>query len=127
VIGQVFQKGRRFLGATAHFGAASSRYYRTTFHATFPGLRGEVVVHHAVEQQVLKRYPGLITESELHSIENLRGIAKELNPDLHLRKIRELWDDFYETVPHPSKQELLDFATRIDDEFGQLWIPPWRR
>ncbi len=35
----------------------------------------DLVIHHAVEQQVMRRYPpGLFDRYELHSIENLRGI-----------------------------------------------------
>lgn len=40
----------------------------------FPWLKGKVVVHHAIEQQVLKRYPGLFTKADIHALDNLRGI-----------------------------------------------------
>ncbi|PZU07873.1 MAG: hypothetical protein DI622_17290, partial [Chryseobacterium sp.] len=68
----------------AIFGEALSNNYKANFFKANPGLEGTVVVHHAVEQQVLKRYPGLVTESEMHSLENLRGIPKEINSDVHL-------------------------------------------
>jgi hypothetical protein len=42
-------------------------------------VRGQV--HHAVEQQALRRYPGLITDAEMNSLENLRGIPKNINSD----------------------------------------------
>ena len=69
---------------SARFGDAVSTDYRATFFHANPELQGKVIVHHAVEQQVLKRYPGVVTEAEIHSLENLRGIPKALNSDLHL-------------------------------------------
>jgi hypothetical protein len=75
-------------------GSASTNY-RETFFAAHPALRDKVVVHHAVEQQVLKRYPGLFTEAEIHSLNNLRGVPKSINAELHLSKIRRAWNDFY--------------------------------
>ena len=68
----------------ATFGVATTNNYKGTFFNVNPSLKGKVVVHHAVEQQVLKKYPGVVKNSEIHSIENLRGIPKSLNSDLHL-------------------------------------------
>src|SRR5690606_20102290 len=48
--------------------------YRKTFLNAHPELEGKVVVHHAVEQQVLRRFPGLFSEAEIHALSNLRGI-----------------------------------------------------
>ena len=86
-----------------------------------------MVVHHGVEQQVRRRYPGLVSEEELHSLENLRGIPKTSNPEVHLSKIRKQWNEFYRTHPNPTKRQLLDFATKIDDELGHLFTPPVKR
>ena len=41
--------------------------YRKTFFDAYPDLQGKVVVHHAIEQQILKRYPGLFTEEEINA------------------------------------------------------------
>lgn len=98
--------------------------YRETFFAAHPDLRDKVVVHHAIEQQVLTRYPGLFTEAEIHSLNNLRGIPKSTNPDLHLSKIRRAWNEFYRTHARPTKQEVLDFAAYLDRQFGAFFIPP---
>ncbi len=85
-----------------------------------------MVVHHAVEQQVKKRYPDLVSDSELHSLENLRGIPKEINSDVHLSKVRKEWNKFYRENPSPTKQQLLDKATNIDNQFGSQFTPPVR-
>lgn len=45
---------------------------------------------------------------------------------MHLKKIRSEWDEFYIDNPNPSKQDLLDKATEIDDKFGHQFNPPVR-
>ncbi|WP_437480466.1 RHS repeat-associated core domain-containing protein [Sorangium sp. So ce1014] len=125
----VFGAGRG-LGALAEGSAAAAgavarvANYRDVFFGTHPELRGQVVVHHAVEQQVLKRYPGLFTEAEIHSLENLRGIPKSANPDVHLSQIRRSWNEFYRTNPSPTRQHVFDFATELDARFGARFHPP---
>lgn len=110
-------------GFRAAFGRATTNNYRQTFFESFPHLRGEVVVHHAVERQALIKYPGVVAEAEIHSLQNLRGIPKALNPEVHLSKIRLRWRDFYRTHANPTKRALLHQATLIDNEFGHLFRP----
>jgi TPR repeat protein len=110
----------------ASFGRATITSYRTTFFRAFPSLEGEVVVHHAVPQEVMKRFPGLIHQSEMNSLNNLRGIPSALNSDLHLSKINRIWNQFYRTVPSPTKQQLLGQATKIDNLYGHLFKPAIR-
>jgi hypothetical protein len=88
-------------------------------------------VHHSIEKQVIEsRWPGLFDELEIHSLENLRGISGELNVELHLKAIRNKWDDFYDQFPPggpiPTRQQVLDYAKQIDDEFGKYFSPPVR-
>lgn len=110
----------------ATFGTADRIDYRRTYFDTYPGLEGKVVVHHAVEQQALKRYGGEVSAREMHSLENLRGIPKTDNPKLHLKEIRREWDAFYREHPNATREQLLEHATRIDDKFGHLFDPPVR-
>jgi hypothetical protein len=57
------------------------------------------VIHHAIEQQVQKRFKGLFTLEKIHGAENLRAILKgTFNSEVHLSKIRILWNDFYEVI-----------------------------
>ena len=109
-------------GAT--FGSARSKHYRTTFFEPNQKLRGEVFVHHAVEQQVLTKYPGVATEAEMHSLENLRGIPRHLNSELHLSKIRREWNRFYQENPTTTRRKLLKKATEIDAKYGSHFNPP---
>lgn len=108
----------------AVFGASKSNNYKKTFFDANPDLKGTVVVHHAVEQQALKRYSDVITAAEIHSLENLRGIPKVINSDVHLSQIRKIWNKFYRENPNPTKQNLLDQATLIDTKFGSQFTPP---
>jgi hypothetical protein len=110
------------IGAT--FGEAASNNYPATFFRANPDLEGRVVVHHAVERQALRRYPGVVSKAEMHSLENLRGVPKELNADLHLSKIRKEWNRFYRTTPNPTSEQLLMKATEIDRKYGTLFRPP---
>lgn len=100
--------------------------YKRTFFKAFPKLKGKVVVHHAVEQQVLKKYPGLFDDDFIHSLENLRGIPKELNNDLHLSKIRKEWNKFYKRFDGttPTRLQVLRYKNKIDKMFGHLFNPP---
>ena len=111
---------------TAKFGIAENSDYRSTFFAEYPQFRGDVVVHHAVERQVLTRYPNLIDEMEIHSIDNLRGIPKEANSELHLSEIRREWNRFYRENINPTRQDILDKATEIDNKYGYRFKPPIR-
>lgn len=110
----------------AKFGTAVTNDYRATFFAEHPELEGKVFVHHGVEQQVQLRYPGLVSDAELNSLENLRGIPNKLKNFLHLSDIRKAWNQFYRTTPNPTQQQLLDQATKIDNRFGSQFLPPVR-
>lgn len=102
----------------------ASKNYRKTFFDQYPELKGNVVVHHAVEQQVLKKYPNLFTEAEIHDIQNLRGIPKEINNEIHLSSIRKDWNEFYKSHPTPTKKEVIDYMIELDKRYGDKFTPP---
>jgi len=57
-------------------------------------------VHHSVELQVLKKYPGVYSPAEVNDFANMRGIPREIVEkkdfrQLHNSKIREVWDRHY--------------------------------
>jgi hypothetical protein len=110
----------------AAFGKAVSSDYRTTFLEAHKNIdAAQVVVHHAVEQQARTRYPGIVTEAEIHSLENLRGIPKALDATLHKADIAREWNEFYRLNPVSmmTKDKLLQKATEIDRKFGHLFTP----
>jgi hypothetical protein len=111
--------------AGAKVGWARSNDYRKTFFDANPSLnKSDYVVHHGVEQGVFEKYPGLFSEKELHSIENLRGIRKEFDINLHQKVIRNEWDGFYKENPHATRQQVLDYVAEIDKKYGHLFDPP---
>ncbi|MGY0695009.1 hypothetical protein ACW2QC_19980 [Virgibacillus sp. FSP13] len=101
--------------------------YRKTFFEAYPELEGSVVVHHAVEQQVLKRFPNLFSLEEIHALENLRGIPKEINNDIHLSKIRKDWNRFYRNHPNPTKEEVINYMIELDKKYGEKFNPPVKK
>ncbi|MCA0057910.1 MULTISPECIES: hypothetical protein [unclassified Mesorhizobium] len=111
--------------AGAKVGWTKSKNYRKTFFKANPALNeGDYVVHHSVEQNVLDRYPGLFASEEIHSLENLRGVRKEFDVNLHLKVIRAEWDEFYKTHITATRQQVLDYATELDKKYGHLFDPP---
>ena len=60
----------------------------------------------------------------MHSLDNLRGIPKEINSDLHLSIIRKEWNRFYKEFPNPTKEQLLNNRLEIDNKYGDLFNPP---
>jgi hypothetical protein len=113
---------------SAILGKSASLDYKATFFKAHPTLKGKVVVHHAIEQQVLTKFPGVMTPAEIHSLENLRGIPNSINSQVHLRQIRTEWNRFYksfiENHTSPTKEQLLKKATEIDLKFGSKLKPP---
>ena len=118
----------------AAVGNAASNDYRRTFRDEKPDAMPGVG-HHAVEQNMRYRYenanpPLVFTREELDSLENLRGVPANLNSDVHLSGIRRMWNQFHDhysnTGTTPTKQDVLDFASLVDDAFGDLFDPPVR-
>jgi RHS repeat-associated protein len=98
--------------------------YKAIFFAAHPELEGQVIVHHSIEQQVLKRYPNLFSAEEIHSLSNLRGIPNSLNSEVHLSQIRRSWNQFYRTTVNPTRELFINKAAEIDQIFGNQFLPP---
>ncbi len=105
--------------------------YKEIFFTANPELRGHVYVHHGIEQQTLTRYPGLFTDAEIHDLTNLRGIPDIYNNDIHLSQIRKTWNQFYNDYEDlgrwPTKQEVLDYRTKVDGMYGDYFAPVVRQ
>ena len=80
-----------------------------------------------MEQQVLKRYPGLFTAEEINAYDMLRGIPKDINSKVHLSSIRIEWNNFYKKVDAGeialTKENFLKIALEIDKLFGKQFDP----
>jgi hypothetical protein len=76
---------------------------------------------------VLKLFPGVATEAEIHSLENLRGIRKGAANELHQSQFRKEWDAFYapflKNGTQPTKVQLLQKATEMDAKYRSQFTP----
>ena len=79
---------RRFLGKGFTLGRATRRKWRKTFFRAYKHIPRSTWVHHAVPRHVLDEYKGLFDETELHSLENLRGIPLEKTGSCISRQLR---------------------------------------
>ncbi|BCG79528.1 hypothetical protein [Mesorhizobium sp. 113-3-3] len=111
--------------AGAKVGWTKSKNYRKTFFDANPTLNSsDYVVHHSVEQGINNKYPGLFSDEELNSIENLRGIRKEFDIKLHQKVIKSEWNKFYRAHTVATRQQVLDYASHLDKKYGHLFDPP---
>lgn len=53
----------------------------------------------------------------------LDGIVGDINSKFHLSDIRVSWNEFYRTHPNPTRQDVLDHVTHVDDKLGN-WFSP---
>ena len=103
------------------------RIIKKTFFNEYPDLKGSVVVHHIIGQQISKRHLDLFSLEEIHALENLRGIPKEMNSDIHLSKIRIGWNRFYRNNPSPTKEEVINYMIELDKKYGEDFNPPIKK
>ncbi|WP_158660793.1 hypothetical protein [Nocardia seriolae] len=97
-------------------------------------------IHHLIEQQIFRDYPGVFDEDEKNAIENLRGIWQSVANDVHLRQIRRAWNQIYGALKKAGilpwtgqpmsgpeaevlRQQLLFWAVVVDILFGD-WMTP---
>ncbi|OZH52258.1 hypothetical protein AFK68_25555 [Hydrocoleum sp. CS-953] len=81
-------------------GSKANPDYRSIADAYFEKAVSKTkVIHHSIEQQVLKKYPGLFSKTEINAGSRLRPILKGVfNSEVHLSKIRKLWNNFYTVI-----------------------------
>jgi hypothetical protein len=81
-------------------------------------------VHHAIELQVLDRYPGVYTEAELNDIANMRGIPPELEArrQLHNAKIREIYNRHYRALDAQIEARGLSSGTPQYNTLVRQWL-----
>jgi hypothetical protein len=81
-------------------------------------------VHHAIELQVLDRYPGALRALDLNDFSNMRGIATERvgRRQLHNSKIREIWDRHYRAMDAEIAQRGLRRGTEEYNDFVRTYL-----
>jgi hypothetical protein len=78
---------------------------------------------HTIPLEILRRYPNVIKESDVHSSSALRAL-KISTAASHLSAIRARWSEFYRKHPTATKGEILECRDKLDQEFGP-WYSKW--
>ncbi len=81
-------------------------------------------VHHAIEVQVLSRYPGVYTQGEINDLANMRGIPPEIGgrTQLHNSKIREILDRHYAALDDEIARRGLTPGTPEYNQLVRQWM-----
>jgi hypothetical protein len=81
-------------------------------------------VHHAIELQVLDRYPGVFRAADLNDLPNMRGIGAELEGrrQLHNSKVREFWDRHYRNLDQQIATRRLKPGTAPYNDFVRRYL-----
>jgi hypothetical protein len=81
-------------------------------------------VHHAVELQVLKRYPGVYTADKLIAFRNMRGIETELanRRQLHNSHVRRTWDQCCRALDEQVAAHRLTPGTEAYNEYVRRYV-----
>jgi hypothetical protein len=102
--------------------------YKKVFFEKYPDRKGKVVVHHSVEQQVLRKFSGMFSVEEINKVNSLRGIPISINNEVHLSEIRREWNKFYKAIRKGEiaaiKGNFIKKAQEIDVMFGDQFDPP---
>lgn len=101
--------------------------YRDAFFNRYQGLipvADRITVHHAIPKWVLKECQGLFSAEEVNSPEQLRGIYKSVNDELHNRLIHSEWREFKRDYPVPTREDVLEKVNALDVKYGHLFAPP---
>lgn len=130
----------------ASFGRANIKYKRADgtwdyrkiyqdYHKLTDEEMDALQIHHGVPQQIVNKpgWQNIVTPEELNSPEILRGIPKDVADPvtgklIHQSNIAKEWNAFYrkydvELKRPPTKAELLEHASRVDDLYGGLFNP----
>ncbi|MCA0315251.1 MAG: hypothetical protein LCH63_15660 [Candidatus Melainabacteria bacterium] len=101
--------------------------YDRLFFSAYPHLKDTgVVVHHALPQKLLDRFPGLFTATEVQSLEYFRGIPRNAMKDgesVH-KLITNEWETFFREVKTPNRKQVLDKLKELDARYGRYFKPP---
>ncbi|MBK8034475.1 MAG: hypothetical protein IPK17_34235 [Chloroflexi bacterium] len=81
-------------------------------------------IHHAIERQVLTRYPGVFNQREINDFGNMRGIPTENAglKQLHNRSIRDQWDYHYRKLDATIVENGLEPGTPEYNQFVRDYL-----
>lgn len=100
------------------------RNYQKNYFKEYPQHWKKVNIHHARPRFILRYYPGLMTEEQMHAVGNLRGIPKHLDIQLHQRDLHMEWNWFKQHHKSPTLDDIDRFVEKLDAKYGHLFLPP---
>lgn len=112
------QKSAEAAQAREDFGKVRGGYAQSLQVAAF----GQV--HHAIEVQVLSRYPGVYKPNEINQAANMRGVPPEVGgrTQLHNSKIREILDRHYRALDDAIASRGLTPGTPEYNALVRAWM-----
>lgn len=99
------------------------KVYRETYLTAHPEYRNyhrPFEVHHRIPQDILEKYPNLFSHREIHDAQNLVGIPYDAKAHA---PIKGMWKDFVQAHGKPSRQDIIDFANKIDGVNKRHYLP----
>jgi hypothetical protein len=92
--------------------------YREKYYEAYPDApRENYQIHHLIPQKA--RNIGLFTSDEVDTLENLRAVPTQIH-----QQINREWQQFWQTHPGASRQDVFDFVEFINNRYGQeFWNP----
>ncbi|MBA4027077.1 MAG: hypothetical protein C0473_02430 [Cyanobacteria bacterium DS3.002] len=99
------------------------KVYRETYLTAHPEYRNYpklFEVHHRIPQDVLEKHPQLFSHREIHDASNLIGIPRDTKAHA---PIKDLWRDFFRDNNTPSRQDIIDFANKVDEANKRHYLP----
>ena len=99
-------------------GSGLTKYnYRDKFYEKYPSAPENYQIHHRIPQKA--RDLGLIPSSVVDNLSNLRAVDPTIHP-----LITNEWRIFWAENPYATSLDVLNFADRIDNVYGQyFWSP----
>lgn len=99
------------------------KVYRETYLTAHPEYRNyhkPFEVHHRIPQDILEKYPNLFSHREIHDAQNLVGISYDTKAHT---PIKGIWKDFVQAHDKPSREDIIDFANKIDGVYKRHYLP----
>ncbi|MBA4027132.1 MAG: hypothetical protein C0473_02720 [Cyanobacteria bacterium DS3.002] len=105
------------------------------FYKNNPSLKARAVPLHLIPLDVLTRYPGIFSETELIGLGNLKAIpidglisideeatTRRTLGNLKVKEFFHDWENFFETHVEPKKADIVSFRDELIKKYSSLFI-----
>lgn len=88
-----------------------------------PSIASEGVFLRAIPLTVIKRYPGVISEKKLRSLDNFRAISVNSANLNELSKLRSIWVEFFKTHESATEEDFAKVSKEVDSKYQSKFLP----